>query len=56
MWSRLQAGLLDLSANSTQVIATHAGHHIQLDEPRLVIDAILGVVREVRAGYCTRLH
>ena len=48
-WLELQADLLNLSANSTHVIANHAGHNIQLDEPQLVIDAIARVVREIRS-------
>jgi hypothetical protein len=31
-------------------VATHSGHLIQLEEPRLVIDAILEVVHEARSG------
>ncbi len=41
VWSELQADLLKLSTRSTQVVAAHAGHNMQLDEPQLVIDAIL---------------
>jgi pimeloyl-ACP methyl ester carboxylesterase len=46
VWAELQVDLLSLSANSSHVIASHAGHNIQLDEPQLVIDAILEVVHE----------
>jgi pimeloyl-ACP methyl ester carboxylesterase len=49
-WSDLQGDLLGLSAMSTQVIATHAGHLIQFEEPGLVADAILGVVRDTQIG------
>lgn len=42
----LQVELLGLSSNSTHKIATKAGHYIQVDEPKLVIDAILRVVTE----------
>ena len=48
-WAELQVDLLNLSANGSHVIASHAGHLIQLDEPQLVIDAILKVVHEARA-------
>jgi pimeloyl-ACP methyl ester carboxylesterase len=44
----LQRGLLGLSTNSWQVVATKAGHNIQREEPQLVIDAALDVVRQVR--------
>jgi pimeloyl-ACP methyl ester carboxylesterase len=49
-WAELQADLLSLSGNSSHVVATHAGHLIQLEEPQLVIDAILKVVHEARSG------
>jgi pimeloyl-ACP methyl ester carboxylesterase len=41
---RLQADLLDLSRNSKQITAKISGHHIQLDDPELVIEAIRQVV------------
>lgn len=49
VWSELQRDLLGLSRRSTHIVATHAGHHIQSDEPQLVVDAILSVLREARA-------
>ncbi len=49
VWSELQRDLLGLSDRSHHVVASHAGHHIQLDEPQLVVDAILKVLRDVRA-------
>lgn len=48
-WAELQNSLLNLSGNSRQVIANHAGHNIQLEEPQLVIDAILRVLIQVRS-------
>ncbi len=45
---RMQLDLLELSRNSKQIIATTSGHHIQLDDPKLVIDAIRQVVEPVR--------
>ena len=48
VWSDLQGDLLGLSAMSTQMIATHAGHLVQFEEPGLVVNAILGVVRDVQ--------
>ena len=45
---RLQATLPQLSTNSRHIIASKAGHAIHEDEPQLVIDAILGVVDQVR--------
>lgn len=45
---RMQLDLVNLSRNSKQMIATTSGHHIQLDDPKLVIDAIRQVVDSVR--------
>lgn len=55
LWVELQADLLALSGKSRQVIASHAGHQVQLEEPNLVIDAILSVVRETQSPMA-RLH
>ncbi len=44
----LQRELLGLSTASRRVIATKSGHNIQREEPRLVIDAVLDVVQQVR--------
>ncbi len=44
-WQRQLSGL---STNSRQVTATRAGHNIQREEPQLVIDAVLDVVKQVR--------
>jgi hypothetical protein len=43
-----QAALAVLSRSGKQVIATHSGHHIRLDEPNLVIKSIGDVLQEVR--------
>jgi pimeloyl-ACP methyl ester carboxylesterase len=48
MWQDLQDELMDLSSNSTRVIADHSGHDIHKEEPRLVVDAILKLVNEYR--------
>lgn len=37
-----QARLLSLSSNAKQVLVPDSGHYIQLDQPQIVIDAILG--------------
>jgi hypothetical protein len=49
VWAELQNSLLSLSGNSSQTIANHAGHNIQLEEPQLVIDAILSVLDQARS-------
>jgi pimeloyl-ACP methyl ester carboxylesterase len=47
-WQELQVDLLNLSSNSTRIVAAKAGHNIQYDEPQLVIDAILTMVAELK--------
>ncbi|MEM6431788.1 MAG: hypothetical protein AAF708_21305 [Deinococcota bacterium] len=49
-WHGLQADLLNVSDNSTQLISDDAGHHVYADDPELVIDAILGLIAEVSGG------
>ena len=44
----LQAELVALSTNGRQVSVTGSGHHIHLDRPQVVIDAIRQVVEAVR--------
>lgn len=48
IWQDLQIDLAGLSSNSTHIIATQAGHNIQVDEPQLVIDAILKVMAQAK--------
>ncbi len=50
VWSDLQRDLLKLSTRSVQIVATHAGHNIDLDEPQLVTEAILKLLRETGSG------
>ena len=47
-WQALQSELVTLSSNSKQIIAEKSGHNIQLDQPDLVIDAILGMVNALQ--------
>lgn len=53
-WSDLQGDLLELSAMSTQVIVTHAGHLIQFEEPGLVTNATIGVGDRRRLSFPVR--
>jgi hypothetical protein len=46
----LQRSFLTLSTNARQVVATHSGHFIQVDQPATVIAAIRSVVVSVRTG------
>jgi pimeloyl-ACP methyl ester carboxylesterase len=48
VWAELQAELVALSSNGKQVIAEGAGHHVHLDQPELVIDAIREAVEAAR--------
>lgn len=44
-WNRdLQNQLATLSTNSEHILVEHSGHHIQLDQPGIVIASILRVV------------
>jgi pimeloyl-ACP methyl ester carboxylesterase len=48
-WNRdLQDRLAALSTNSVHVVAPHSGHHVQLDEPDVVIDAVHRVIEAAR--------
>ena len=51
MWAErqaLQVELTQLSSNSVQVIAEQSGHAVPRDQPQLIVDATLEVVRAVR--------
>lgn len=48
VWQQLQSQLAALSTRARQVIVAHAGHNIQYEQPQVVADAILDVVRQVR--------
>jgi len=43
-----QAELVGLSSEAKQVIAEESGHHIQLDQPELVIEAVREMVNTIR--------
>jgi pimeloyl-ACP methyl ester carboxylesterase len=45
---RLQAKLARLSRNSQQIVVEKSGHHIQLDQPDAVVDAVRRVVTAVK--------
>lgn len=47
-WRAMQNELTRLSERSTQIVADHAGHHVQHDDPALVTDAIHELVQQVR--------
>jgi pimeloyl-ACP methyl ester carboxylesterase len=47
-YARLQAELLSLSRNSTQMVAEHSFHAVEIDQPEVVVAAIRQVVEAVR--------
>jgi len=54
-WRVMQRELVALSATGRQIIARRSRHHIQLNQPGLVVDAIAQVVADVRHGGQRRL-
>jgi pimeloyl-ACP methyl ester carboxylesterase len=48
VWLDLHKEYLDLSANSSLILAKKSSHWIQNDEPKLVSDAILDIVEKAR--------
>jgi pimeloyl-ACP methyl ester carboxylesterase len=48
VWAQLQDELADLSTSSTHVIAACAGHHVQLDDPDLVIETVVELLGRVQ--------
>jgi pimeloyl-ACP methyl ester carboxylesterase len=46
-WQNLQTDLLQLSINSRQIVAANSGHEIQLQQPEVVITAVLEVVDQI---------
>ncbi len=49
-WKRGHDELAARSSRGESIIVPATGHFIQLDQPQAVIDAVLRVIREVRAG------
>jgi len=47
-WTKMQKELSQLSTRGTQVVAKNSAHYIQMDRPDVVIDAVRGVVDQVR--------
>lgn len=40
IWQEMQTDFLSLSDNATQIIAEKSGHHVHIDQPELIKDAI----------------
>lgn len=47
-WNEMQSEMLSLSSNSRQVVAKESEHHIQLQQPKIVIDAIKDVIQAIQ--------
>jgi pimeloyl-ACP methyl ester carboxylesterase len=47
-WAAGHAALVRRSTRGTNVVVPNAGHHIQFDQPRAVIDAVRRVVADLR--------
>jgi pimeloyl-ACP methyl ester carboxylesterase len=50
VWTALQQGLAHLSSRGVHRIIKDSGHHIQLDKPQAVIDAMDEVLRQLHTG------
>ena len=48
IWLDLQEELASMSTNSSHILAEKSGHFIQHDQPELVVEAIKGIVQELR--------
>jgi pimeloyl-ACP methyl ester carboxylesterase len=47
-WIQLQNELAELSTDSVHVVAANAGHHLNRDDPELVVQTIIDLVRRAR--------
>ncbi len=47
-WQLQQTELLKLSSDSWQIIADKSGHNIEIDQPEVVVEAILKIITELR--------
>jgi len=50
-WNELQEELAALSIHGRRLIAEHSGHPIQFEQPELLIDAVGGLIDELRDGH-----
>jgi pimeloyl-ACP methyl ester carboxylesterase len=48
MWQEMQAELLSLSTDSRQIVASESEHHIQLQQPDLIIDVIQEILNSIQ--------
>ena len=50
IWNARHAELARLSSRGVHRVIKDSGHHIQLDQPRAVVDAVDDVLRELHTG------
>jgi pimeloyl-ACP methyl ester carboxylesterase len=50
VWDELQQELTALSSRGRRIVAERSGHAVQLQQPQLVIDAVVEMVEELRGG------
>ncbi|HEY4448663.1 MAG TPA: hypothetical protein VGN03_08695, partial [Steroidobacteraceae bacterium] len=50
IWNALHADLAHLSSRGVHRVIKGSGHHIQLDQPQAVIDAVDDVLRQLHTG------
>jgi pimeloyl-ACP methyl ester carboxylesterase len=55
-WEKMQEEMAHLSSRGTQRIVKNSAHYIQIDQPQVVIDAVHGVVEQVRQGLASTPH
>ncbi len=48
LWEELQSNLANQPGNAVHILADHSGHYIHLDQPDLVIDALVSMVDQIR--------
>lgn len=53
-WMEMQDDLAAMSSRSAHIVADHSGHHIHLDQPRLIVDAVTMVLDFARAKMADR--
>ena len=47
-WQEIQRELTALSTRSTQLFANQSSHHVQFGEPQVVVNAVRGIVDDIR--------
>jgi pimeloyl-ACP methyl ester carboxylesterase len=55
-WEKMQEEMAHLSTRGTQRIVKNSAHYIQIDQPQIVIDAVHGVVEQVRHSSTAAPH